>query len=562
MAWAGCVLAIAAAASLVYSNSFHASFHFDDLAAIVETRLPRDPLEWGPVWRSVPTRFLLAISFALNYQAGGLEVFGYHLVNLLVHIAAGLASFWLVRLILRAHRLKEANLPGMPLALFTALVFVVHPIQTQSVTYIVQRGESMASLFYLLSLAMYLAARESRGRARGAFMVGALAASVAGLFSKEIVASLPGAILLADLLLLERDTARRRAVRLLPFVALVACHAILVARAWGTEARVGDSFGQETLGPWQYLLTQVHVLPRYLRLLAIPTGQNLDYDFPISRTLWEPSTLAWFGALAALASLAVAMTRRAPLVAFCLLWFFLTLGITSSIVPITDVIFEHRLYLAVLGFALLLAWGALRAVRASGLRSDGWAWGALALVVLGYAWAAHRRNLVWRDEVSLWSDCAAKSPRKARAVHNLGVALVGANRFADAVPVLRRAIGLRPSAGRAHYSLGQALRELGDLEGAEREYAEAVALEPGDSFAHNNLANVFMMKGRYESALAEYDAALRTDPRNGEARTNRRAALGALLEQAQARLAQDPSEVHLRERIDALLREMAAVAAP
>lgn len=536
------VAAIVALGTLVYANTFGVPLVYDDRDSILQNRVIRDWSDLGALWRFNPTRFVLYFSLALNYRLGGLEVWGYHLMNLAIHLGAALLVYWLVRLIhfssWARSQPRETVRHGPEVALFSALLFVAHPIQTQAVTYIVQRAESLAAFFYLLALALYVRGRQSAadglapalpchgemtscGRPRGSspaaapWLLAALLSAALGMLTKETVASLSAALLLYEVCFLSPLSRPSRLLWLLPFCLLP------VFPFWlstGGELALPSQGG--ALSRWSYLVTQSRVLVTYMRLLLLPIGQNLDYDYPAYDSLRAPAVLGSLLLLASLLVLAVLAFKRHRLLFFALLWFFVTLSVTSSVIPVLDVIYEHRLYLATLGYGLFLSWVLLRALENWGKWSRGIALAALSFLVLAYALAAHQRNRVWGDEVGLWQDCVAKSPRKARPHKNLGSALIEAGRYPEATSPLRIAIALKPDDAEAYYNLGLAYQSLQLFDPAIEAYRRAVALRPGDGHARNNLGIAYINKGWYGKAMEEFEKALRLDKENAAAASN------------------------------------------
>lgn len=535
------LLLIAAATTLAYSNSFDASFHLDDRPSIVANQSVRDLL--GPSVSS--TRYLGYLSFALNYRVGGLDVFGYHVANLIIHICNAVLVFWLASLALRTPALRTAEMGPLLrgyLPLTAGLLFAVHPVQTQAVTYIVQRLASLATLFYLLSIASYLSARlalevERSRRLRFACLYGlSVLAAVAAMKTKEIACTLPIVAAGCELLLFRTRT-RLRLLLLAPLAAA----ALLVPIGLAAQHQTWTAGNLTTVTPeiprTVYLLTQLPVIVTYLRLLVLPVRQNLDYDFPLSRSLAEPRAvfaLAVLLAIAASVAYLAVRTRRTNqgvgvLVFFGMAWFFATLSVESSIIPIHDVIFEHRMYLPSagatisMGAALLWAVERLRSRRPLALQC------AAALIVTAgpLAAATYARNFVWKDDVTLWSDVVSKSPGKARPHRALGEAFLERGQVDDALRELGEAVRLDPGAWEGHYSLGNALKKAGRYEAAIAEYRRAILADPERAMPHNNLGTLFERQGRLDEAFREYFEATRLDPELAEPHYN----LGRLYQQ-------------------------------
>jgi len=362
--------------TIIYSNTFDASWHFDDNTAIVENYSIRDLK--GTVLGG-GSRWIGFISFALNYHFGKLDVFGYHLVNICIHLISAILVYFLVLLSFKTPYLKDTKISHYKasLSLASGLIFVAHPIQTQAVTYIVQRFTSLATLFYLFSLVLFIKARlQNLGGKRfyspshlGCYL-GSLLAAYLAMKTKEISITLPAIILLYEFCFFSPSL--RALLRKLPylipflltfFIVPLSRYGIgLIGISGGTFigiAEVGDVIGQATqetkaIPRTHYLLTQFNVIVTYIRLLFFPVNQNLDYDYTISRTLFEFPTLLSFLFLVFTVIFGVWMFRRSRLISFGIFWFFVTLSVESSIIPIRDVIFEHRVYLPSVGFVIFL----------------------------------------------------------------------------------------------------------------------------------------------------------------------------------------------------------------
>ena len=534
----GAWLVIAVAAALVYSNTFDASFHFDDIQNIVQNDALRDP---SRLWPPSGGRYLGYLSFALNYRVGGLEVFGYHLANLGIHVCNGLLVFWLTALTLRTPAMRNADAGPLvrryaPLA--AGLLFSVHPLATQSVTYIVQRFASLAALFYLLSVALYVQARlsleaerPSKGRSAAFYCLSLLAAAGA-MRTKEISFTLPLVAAGYELLFFRPG---RRSLLLVPLAAT----ALLVPLGLATQGQgladvLGDvsGFASETreISRWAYLLTQSRVVLTYLRLLILPVEQNLDHDFPISTSLGDPAVLVALALLLGIAGAAVSLLVRArrsngapgALVFFGVAWFFVTVSVESSIIPIRDVIFEHRAYLPSAGAAVAMGTAVLWMIERLRFRASVAVQATLALLVTAgpLGAAAYARNLVWKNDLTLWSDVVAKSPLKSGPHLALGLAYKESGRVDDAVHEYGEAIRLAPDWAEARSDLGLTYFEQGRIDDSIRELGEAIRLAPGLAGAHSNLGLAFFARGQVDEAMREYREAVRLAPGMAEAHSN------------------------------------------
>ncbi|MFQ5585924.1 MAG: hypothetical protein ACE5GF_03780 [Thermodesulfobacteriota bacterium] len=379
-------LLVAVAVLVVYANTFTSTFHFDDIPHIVENYRIRS-------LGNIPAlllghRGVTMVTFALNYAVGGLDVVGYHLVNTVVHIVNGTMVYLLVFLTLNVVQQTGEGVDefrSKRIAICAALLFSVHPIQTQAVTYVVQRMEILASLFYLLALLLFVkGATASAARKRVLLYGGVVLSYILGFFSKEVAITLPAVILLYDFTFISRGRVKGLVERwplytiLTVLLLLFVVTTLIPLGGFGDVSEVSAGFTMKNIAPGEYLFTQFNVLIYYIILLIIPRIQNLDYDFPVSSGLFEApqireGTVLNFPLPPPVVSLIVFLVimgialylfrrhggdgRRGRLVAFFIFWFFILLSPTSSFIPIKDVIFEHRLYLASAGFFVILAIG-------------------------------------------------------------------------------------------------------------------------------------------------------------------------------------------------------------
>jgi hypothetical protein len=526
------LLLVAVATAIAYSNTLRATFHFDDYGTIVENPVIRD---LGRAWSASGPRWLGDLTFALNFRLGGLDVAGYHVANLLIHVGNGLLLFALVATSLQTPRLRNATAGPLVrgyLPLAAALIFALHPVATQAVTYVVQRFASLATLFFLASVLLHARARLALEAGRrvtwgAAVLLGlSVAASAAAMKTKEIAFTLPLVLALYEWLFFEGS--RRRFLLILPCAAT----ALLVPFAHSGRLIDPELLGAETTAISRpvYLLTQTRVVATYLRLVVAPVGQNLDYDFPVSVSLLDTRVLLALGVLAAVTGVATWLliaARRAGsapgvLAFFGTAWFFVTLAVESSFIPIRDVIYEHRVYLPLAGAAIVLGTAVLEVAGRALRRGSPPLRCAAALLVtaapLGAAtWA---RNRVWKDDLTLWRDVAAKSPDKPRAHSSLGLAYAERGETREAIAEYRVALRLQPWNPNALYNLGNAYRLTGDLEDALRLYERAVMVAPGLAMAHNNLGALYQAMGRADDAERELREALRLSPGLAEARVN------------------------------------------
>lgn len=529
-------LIVAGAALLVvfcYMNALPGPFVFDDEHNIAKNRHIRiaslDPAGlYDAAFKSpLPNRPIANLSFAFNFYFNGFNVVGYRFVNILIHIVNGFLVFGLMRVTFRTPAFAALGEKADLMAASAALVWMLHPLHTQSVGYIVQRMTSLATLFYLLALLCYAQARLlPKGDARRhAFFGGCGLAGLLALGSKEIAATLPAFIYLYEWYFfqgLQRAWLKRRLAALAAVVILTAVIGLVFLGSRDPVAQVMASYADGGISAGQRLLTQARVVCFYISLLIwpAPSRLNLDHDFPLSFALLDPgTTLAAVLALAGLLAAAVVTARRDPLSSYAILWFLGNLLIESSVIRL-ETVFEHRTYLpSVLPLAALAA-ALFRAFKRKWTAAA--VLSALALLWAGWTW---QRSQVWGDAIALWQDCMLKSPAKARPYNNLGSALSERNRLPEATAHFQKAIELNPAYGDAHYNLGYAWVRLGRLTEGTMQLQEAVRLEPRNYMAHNNLGVAYLLRENYPEAIRHLQTAVALAPEYETARNNLAVAL-------------------------------------
>jgi protein O-mannosyl-transferase len=520
---------------LAYSNAFRGDFVFDDFQFIVDNPVIRELSNYfagSAGYRSSPHRVVAFATFALNYAVGRLDPAGYRVVNIAIHLLNGVLAYALVCLLFRTTALRRSGLADSArwIALVAAALFVAHPLQTQAVAYVAQRMASLATTFYLLAVVLYLrwrVAREARPASRlraAAEYVPILLATIVAMKTKEIAFTLPLAVALLEAVLFQGD-ARKRALYVGPILAtlpIIPLTMIDLGGASSLAAQAAAVTNQTDHSRWDYLITQLPAVATYLRLVAVPVGQNVDHDFPLFTSPFAAPVLGAAALLALVAIFAVWLLRRsrasapepldpaARLVALGIAWFFLALSVESSFIPIGDVFFEHRVYLPSVGlFAAIATGGALVAARFRTARARPIALAVGGAIVLVLAVTTFVRNEVWRSELSLWSDAAAKAPNKPRPHLNLGQALMAKHDVDAAIAQYRLALRVDPEYVDAHNNLGVALVEKGQVDEAIAHLELAVALLPSDANAQYNLGLAYGRKGRIELAREHMQLGMR-----------------------------------------------------
>jgi tetratricopeptide (TPR) repeat protein len=525
------ILALAGAAA-AYGAGLDAEFHLDDGTSIRTSwrlRSLERALDVRPLDLLGPARPVADLTYALDYARAGLRPSAYHLTSLLLHLAAALLV-----LLLAGDALRRVDHPRAAwLAALVAAAFALHPIQVESVAYAAQRSEVLSALLGLGALLVLLRAEVAATRPRAAALsLAAAALTLLALGSKAVAVALPPAYLLHRLLLPgapagapPRAGWRRALAVAAPSLALAAA---AVARNLVALDRPGASAGPRAgaLGPWRYLLTQLEVQWTYLRLLAWPSGLSVDHGgYPASDAVPGAGPVAAILGLAALVAAAAWGWREAGrraglgwarLPAFGLGWWLLLLAPTSSVVPIADLVAEHRTYLASAGVLLAAAAlgdAALRRLLGPRAAAAGLAVALAGLVALGASLAA--RVQVWRTERALWADAAAKSPRSCRAALNLAYADHEAGDAAAALAGYLRAEALaRTPDERAEVARNRSALhlDLGEPALALAVADRGLAARPQDADLRNNRSIALSSLGRLEEAIAEARRAIAIAP--------------------------------------------------
>ncbi len=471
----GGIWAILALTVAVYAPALGASFHFDDFAIFAD-RFVTAADGWWQVFRVSQTRPLTYLTFLMNFQAGGAVPWGYHAVNLALHLGAVAAAWSVFRRLLRP-----------PQAWFATALFALHPLQTEAVSYVFARATVLATLLCLLAWRDWLADRRWR----------AVAWFAAALLAKEECVAFPLFLFATDWL---RDRWQRQSAA--PLGAMVAASLAAGVRLLLVASQTaGSGVGVHPAG--KYLLTQPKVIWEYMQLLVLPIGQNFDHDVK----LWSPADWAGTAALVALVALVgVALWKRSR--AAWWLGALVLLAPTSSLIPLADLMFEHRLYLPIISLAAGVGEWVTRLKRP-----------VAAALVIALAGVSFARARVWTDDLTLWSDAAAKSPAKVRPKLQLARALAQSDP-ARAEALLAESQRLEPDNAAAHTQLGSLWLDQRQPDRALREFEAALRLEPRSASALSNRGTALYMLGRPEEAEGEFQRALDRDPCHFNARHN------------------------------------------
>jgi tetratricopeptide (TPR) repeat protein len=503
-----------------YSNSFNGPFIFDDTVTVdkpTAKRLwPIRPILAGP-------RPVGQLTLALNYTLGGADVKGYHVVNVAVHLLAGLMLFGVMRRTLMTPRLagRFTEESATALGFCTALLWTLHPLQTEAVTYVIQRMESLMGLFYLLTL--YCLIKSASSPRPAGWTTAAVISCALGMGCKEVMVSAPAMLLLYDRIFITgsfRETLRRRWGLYLGLAAtwLVLGHSI--AEAVGAHA-TSAGFSLASVTPREYARSQLGVILHYLALAFRPTGLCLDYDWPVAKNLADilPGAIV-VGAL--MAATVLALVRR-PMWGFAGAWFFLILAPTSSFLPIKDLAFEHRMYLPLAAVAavtvvaiylvserLVCRLGESEAERALSAELLALVLAISAAALLGaLTW---RRNAQYQSGIAIWQDTVNKRRDNPRAWNNLADALINADNYAEVLRCCDEAIRLRPNFPEPYNNRGLWYAQQGQFKEAADNYSLAIQMRENFPMAYNNRASACIHLGQYEKAIEDCLRAIELDP--------------------------------------------------
>lgn len=533
----GAVLALAALAA--YRNSFSIPFFFDDGESIAENPTirhlwpPGEALSPPHGGTGVANRPIVNLSLAINFAIGQLEVRTYHYANVFFHACAGLLLFGIVRRTLLLPTLSgRFATAALPAGFFSAAIWLLHPLLTESVVCVIQRTELIFSVFYLGTLYAFIRqVQHPAARGWGAMAVGAC---LLGMASKEVMVSAPLVVLLYDRTFVAgsfRAAWRSRSALYLGLAATWLLLGYLVLRGGGTRGNAAG-FGVGVTA-WSYALKQCEALTTYFKLSFWPHPLVVDYGTGVIDHL----AAVWPKAIAVVAfvvATGLALVRR-PMLGFLGTWVLVLLAPSSSFLPlVSQTMAEHRMYLPLAALAVAAVLGLQAILRV-------WAWPIAVVLALGLGALTVRRNQDYETNLGIWNDTVAKVPGNARARVNLGSAYKLLRRYDEAMAQFRAALPLQPSP-EALNNIGAILLEIGRPAEAIEPCRAALRLESKFAMAHNNLGSALARTGSVVEAREHIEKALELKPTLAPAHSN----LAALL-LAEGRL--DQAIEHAREAL-------------
>ncbi len=507
----------------VYGNNLRGPFILDDVPWILKNQ--NIHALW-PLWKPLlnTSRPVVQWSLAVNYAMGGLNVVGYHLVNNLIHALTALVLFGVARRTLRIGKLAPIfgdAADGVGFAM--ALLWALHPLDTESVTYVIQRSESMAGLFAVLTL--YCVIRGASAERASAWNSLAILSCALAVGSKPAAVAVPFLVLAYDWTFLAGTWAELWRKRWRLYVGLGACWVLAaIFLSIGKKEWIGSAgvvSGNRAITWLDYAKLQPGVILHYLRLSLWPEPLCLLYGRP------QPPTeiLLWIqcGVMAVLVIVTVWLLTRRSALGFLGAWFFVALAPTSSVIPLLHPVFEHRMYLplmAVVAVIVIAVYSMFNKLVGAGQARKGLGVGAVVLAGLALGATTARRNMDYRTEVSIWRDTARKAPTNPDAQYGLGLALATAGQIDKAGAAFAETLRLKPDFARVQYDWGLALVKAGRETEALTHFTAALAIDPRYAEAVDGIGVVLYHQGKLEEAIQRFFEATRLNPDDAQAQYN------------------------------------------
>jgi tetratricopeptide (TPR) repeat protein len=515
---------------IIYGNSFHGEWHFDDKLNILQNaNVHLKNLSWPDIketfyFRGSFSRPVSYFSFALNYYFGGLNVFGYHLVNLAIHYISAIFLFLFIYNTLRLPILRDpygAN--AYSIALLSTFIWAVSPVQVLAVSYIVQRMASMAGMFYIMAMYFYLKGRTSDDLWKGiAFFVLCFLSALLSIGSKQNAAMLPASLFLFDLFLIQGVTGetikKNIKIAVIPLLILLALGAF-----YTNMSSILGGYSDRPFTLWERLLTEPRVILFYISLLLYPVHSHFTmlHDIYISRSLVDPwTTLPAILLIAAIIGYAIYAARKRPLISFCIIFFFLNHLIEGSVIPL-ELIYEHRNYIPSMLFFIPVAILILKALDYLSYRKCIQIFLALGIAFLLYdmGHTVYTRNEILKTDLTFWTDNVIKYPNLSRPHNNLGCVYLRKGLKFEAFQEFRKAtqlnryMNLRNEAV-FHFNLGQFFQIIRKDNLALAQFKKAFSVRPDYAPALYGISMVELKKGDKKAAYEDIIKALEINPRS------------------------------------------------
>jgi len=515
-------------ALVAYANTFDTPFVFDSKAAILEnphvkTLWPITEAMKAPWLGPLAGRPVAALTFALNYAISGYSTWSYHATNLIIHLLAALTLYAIIRLTLSGPRLSARfEKHATALAFTIAAIWLVHPLQTESVTYVVQRSESLMALFYLLTLYCAIRAMHSAEPAARWYIL-STASCALGMATKEVMATAPLLVLLYDRTFVAssfRSALRRRWPL---YLALAATWAVLIALMLPGPRASSTGFAMQNLTAVTYAKSQFGVITHYLKLAFWPRNLCLDYSWQVPES-WN-QILGPMLLIVSLLGLTFYGFVRNRAWAYAGVWFFVILAPTSTLVPIADLAFEHRMYLPLAGLTTLVVLAVYRLLEKFERFDAATAAPVISIIIIALTLATLDRNRDYQTEQAIWQAAVDVRPDNRRARYNLAQVLNKKAQYDRALTHLKHALELKPNDPDALTAIADNLKALGKFTQAVDYYQKAINADPNAAVAHTNLGNLYFNRNLIPEAVRYHTKAVELDPDDSDKHFNLAVAL-------------------------------------
>lgn len=514
---------------IIYSNSFDCSFQHDDFPNIVDNTSIQNISDVKGWWNFYPTRPIAVFTFAVNYYFHQYDVRYWHFVNLIIHLINAMLVWWLTLLIFSSPTIKNQKIAQnkKAIALITALLFVSHPLATQSVTYIVQRMSSMVAMFYLFSLIFYIKGRLTDKRKLRKYLLYLVTVvfAVLAMLTKENAFTLPLAIVLLEIMFVrtKKFTVNWKDYRMYLIIAgsigIILILLSVIRFSISIFKPIPPNHGHDyTVTVLNYMLTQFSVIVKYIQLLILPVNQILSYDFPISNNFFDVRTFLSFIMLLSLLLLGVFLFNKQRIISFGIFWFFLTLAIESSIFPIEDVIFEHRTYLPSFGFFLILSVVIFLWLND---KNRFYLYGLVVLIVSVNSILTFERNKVWKTKLSLYNDNIKKAPNIAGPISARGDVYMEMGEYDKGIADYTKALKIYPKYTAVYSNRGIVYVVLQEWDKAIADFSMAISLDSNFVDAYTSRGIAFGRMGEWYNALSDFTKAIKLTPEVAKTYYNR-----------------------------------------
>ena len=556
------ILIILSIAFLSYFNTFTNSFHFDDFKYIVNNEGLKEDFQHvflsylcfptcHDILSNLSNRPIIFYTLHLNHSLGGFNVFGFHVVNLTVHIITCLLIFLFAKEILSINRFlktSDQSKNKLNIPLISALLFAVHPMNTQVITYITGRTTSIAVCFYMASFLFFIKGVRQNLPWKILFYALSIVFLIMGYGSKMIILTVPVMFIIYYLFFTPLKSIFFKRffesifIRIIiqtivitsPFILIfISSHLNILSffrMDFGFLQKLFDpiqiklmhidSMAKDNLSMTIYLLTEFKVIVfYYIKMIFFPFNQNIDPDFPVAHGITDSGVALSLGVILLCLFAGIYFYKNNRIIAFGIFWFFITLLPTSSILPLRDMITEHRLYLPLAGFILTIPLCLNQFIiryKKSSFKQLAYFILPVFLLIIVFSVLTVKRNFVWKNEKSLWSDAAEKSPRLPRPLNNLaeaydkeGLAYDNKKNYKKAIEFLKKAIAISPTGYKYYNNLGKIYGRLGEFELATKNLKLALKYNPDYPFAHYNFGKVYELRGMLDNAIEEYSTAFK-----------------------------------------------------